>query len=61
MVKCSFCLGTVREGRGKVYVKTDGKILNFCDSKCRKNWGMGRTGKKIKWTPAHSREKGKSK
>ena len=60
MVKCSFCQGTVPEGKGKMFVKTDGKIFNFCDSKCQKNWNMKRVGKKVRWTKAFEKEKGKS-
>ena len=59
MVKCSFCLGTLPEGRGKMFVKTDGKIFHFCNSKCEKNWNMKRVGKKVKWTDAFKKEKGK--
>ena len=59
MVKCSFCAGTVPEGRGKMFVKTDGKIFYFCDSKCDKNWKMKRVGKKVRWTTAFQKESGK--
>ncbi len=52
MVKCSFCAGTLPEGRGKMFVKTDGKIFHFCNSKCEKNWNMKRLGKKTRWTEA---------
>jgi large subunit ribosomal protein L24e len=60
MVRCSFCHGTVPEGRGKMFVKTDGKIMNFCNSKCQKNWNMKRVGKKVRWTRAFAKEKGKA-
>ena len=60
MVKCSFCLDSVPEGRGKMFVKTDGKIFSFCNSKCQKNWKMKRVGKKVKWTAAYAKDKGKS-
>lgn len=59
MVKCSFCQYAVPEGRGKMFVKTDGKIFNFCNSKCEKNWKMKRVGKKVRWTQAFAKEKGK--
>ena len=49
-MKCSFCGGQIQEGRGKMYVKNDGRIFNFCNSKCHKNWTMGRQGKKTAWT-----------
>ena len=37
MVHCSFCAETLKRGTGTMYVKTDGKILYFCSSKCEKN------------------------
>ncbi len=42
----------LKEGRGKMFVKTDGKIFYFCNSKCEKNWKMKREGKKTSWTRA---------
>ena len=52
MVRCSFCSEVVKEGRGKMYVKTDGKIFYYCNSKCQKNWQKKREGKTTKWTRA---------
>jgi len=49
-MKCSFCGEQVPEGRGKLYVKNDGKVLVFCNSKCQKNWKLKREGKNVKWT-----------
>ena len=49
-MKCSFCGGKVPEGRGKMFVKLDGKVFYFCNSKCQKNARMGRQGKKTRWT-----------
>jgi len=40
----------MKEGRGKMFVKADGKVFYFCNSKCEKNWKMKREGKKTKWT-----------
>jgi len=58
MPKCSFCGGKTPEGRGKMFVRNDGKIYYFCNSKCQKNWKLGREGKSVKWTPSF--QKGKS-
>lgn len=34
-----------------MYVKTDGKILNFCSSKCNKNMlKLNRKPRDFKWT-----------
>ncbi len=49
-MKCSFCGETIPKGRGKMFVKSDGKIFYFCNSKCEKNWNLGRQGKKVRWT-----------
>ncbi len=48
--KCSFCGENIKPGRGKMFVKISGQVLNFCASKCERNWKMGRAGKKSKWT-----------
>ena len=34
--KCSFCQYDIPIGRGVMYVKKDGTILNFCTNKCKK-------------------------
>ncbi len=54
MVKCSFCGKTVTPGTGIVFVKKNGTILNFCSSKCMKNYlKLKRKPAKIKWTAKH--------
>jgi large subunit ribosomal protein L24e len=50
MVRCSFCGGNLPEGRGKMYVRNDGKVFYFCQSKCQSNWRKGREGKSVRWT-----------
>ena len=35
MVECSFCGKEITPGTGKMYVKKDGTIFNFCSSKCQ--------------------------
>jgi len=57
MPKCSFCSGKTPEARGKMFVRNDGKIFYFCNSKCHRNWKLGRKGKNVKWTEAASKEK----
>ncbi len=47
---CSFCGYEIPPGTGIMYVKTDGTILYFCSSKCRKNYLLGRNPRKLKWT-----------
>ncbi|MFW9948338.1 MAG: 50S ribosomal protein L24e, partial [Candidatus Odinarchaeota archaeon] len=33
--KCSFCGWDIPIGRGHMFVRKDGTILNFCTQKCR--------------------------
>ena len=54
MAKCSFCGGTLPEGRGKMFVKNDGRVFHFCQSKCQRNWNLNRQGKNVKWTKKHA-------
>ncbi|MEM2956591.1 MAG: 50S ribosomal protein L24 [Candidatus Pacearchaeota archaeon] len=49
MVKCSFCGKQVIQGRGIIFVELSGRVLNFCSSKCRKNFSLGREASKLKW------------
>ncbi|MDD3175188.1 MAG: 50S ribosomal protein L24e [Candidatus Nanoarchaeia archaeon] len=36
MVECSFCGKEINPGTGKMYIKKDGTVFNFCSSKCQK-------------------------
>jgi large subunit ribosomal protein L24e len=58
-MKCNFCGGKTPEARGKMFVRNDGKIFYFCNSKCHKNWKLRREGKNTKWTNAFQKEGGK--
>jgi len=47
---CSFCGEKVPKGKGKIYIKSDGKRFPYCSSKCEKNHRkLGRNPKKVKW------------
>ena len=49
-VKCNFCKKEIESGRGKMFVKVDGKVLYFCSSKCERNvLELKRNPRKIKW------------
>ena len=51
MPKCSFCDKPIEKGTGKIFVRKDGKILNFHNSKCEKNMlKLKRKARKLKWT-----------
>ncbi|MCS7368221.1 MAG: 50S ribosomal protein L24e [archaeon GBS-70-058] len=55
--RCSFCGKNVPRGEGILYVRTDGSVLFFCSSKCRKNMlYLSRSPAKVKWvTKSNSR------
>ncbi|MBI2676243.1 MAG: 50S ribosomal protein L24e [Candidatus Aenigmarchaeota archaeon] len=59
MPKCTFCSSKVKENRGKAFVRTDNIVLYFCGSKCERNFRLGRTGKRIKWTESYRKAAGK--
>ncbi|RLE39652.1 50S ribosomal protein L24e [Candidatus Woesearchaeota archaeon] len=51
MSRCDFCKKVIERGTGKIYVKSDGKILYFCSSKCEKNtFKLNRKSRETKWT-----------
>ena len=51
MPKCSFCNSDVPQGTGKIYVRKDGRIFNFCTMKCEKNLlKLKRKPANFKWT-----------
>jgi large subunit ribosomal protein L24e len=58
-MQCTFCREKIPKGRGKMWVKTTGQILYFCNSKCQNNWKLGREGKKTKWTESFRKHRGK--
>jgi large subunit ribosomal protein L24e len=55
---CSFCGNEIEPGTGKMYVKIDGTIYNFCKNKCHKNLiELHRVPRRTKWTQPYLREK----
>ncbi len=55
-MRCSFCRKEIPQGTGKVYVKKDGKILHFHNSKCEKNMLiLKRKARNLKWTDAYEK------
>ena len=62
MVGCSFCGAEIARGTGIMFVRKDGRILNFCSHKCEKNLlNLGRNLRKVKWTNEHHRLKAMAK
>lgn len=49
MVTCDFSGKEIPQGKGIMYVKSDGKVLHFFDSKCEKNYHM-RKARNVTWT-----------
>jgi large subunit ribosomal protein L24e len=48
-MKCVFCSKQQQPGQGIIFVYSDGRVIYFCSSKCRRNFRMKRDPKKIKW------------
>ena len=50
-MKCTFCGDQIERGTGKMFIKKDGKIFNFCSSKCQKNMlKLHRKPRTVGWT-----------
>jgi large subunit ribosomal protein L24e len=47
---CNFSGEEIEPGTGVMYVKRDGTVMWFKDSKARKNMKMGRNPRTVKWT-----------
>jgi large subunit ribosomal protein L24e len=57
MPKCSFSGAQLEPGTGLMYVKKDGKVLWFKNSKSMKNFlKLGRKPLKTRWTEAYRAE-----
>jgi large subunit ribosomal protein L24e len=55
---CSFCGQAIEPGTGKMYVKKDGTVFNFCSNKCKKNnIGLGRVSRRTRWTTRYGEMK----
>jgi large subunit ribosomal protein L24e len=57
--KCSFCGVQIEPGTGKMYVKKDGSTFYFCSSKCQNNFRLRRVPRKVLWTEAGRKARGK--
>lgn len=58
MAKCTFCGRLIPQGTGKMYVKSDGRIYDFCSMKCEKNLiKLNRKPRETKWTVEYRKAK----
>ena len=49
MPACSFFKKMFKEPRGLTMFTFDGRAVNYCSSKCRKNSALNRDPRKVKW------------
>ncbi|GAB6880341.1 50S ribosomal protein L24e [Halorubrum gandharaense] len=47
---CDFSGEDIEPGTGTMFVKKDGSILHFVDSKAEKNYFLGREARDLEWT-----------
>ena len=48
---CTFCGNEIEPGTGKMFIKKDGTIFNFCSMKCQKNLlKLRRVPRRVMWT-----------
>ncbi len=53
---CSFCGNEIEPGTGKMFVKIDGRVLNFCKNKCHKNMlKLKRIPRRVGWSKHYSK------
>lgn len=60
--KCSFCGNPLAAGTGKLFARTDGKLLYFCSRRCEKNMlKLNRKPREVRWTLPARIARGKAK
>ncbi|ELZ07081.1 50S ribosomal protein L24E [Halovivax asiaticus JCM 14624] len=54
---CDYTGEEIEPGTGIMYVRTDGTVLHFVDSKAEKNYHLGREPRDLEWTEEGRRGK----
>ncbi len=58
MAKCDFCGKVYEKGTGKLFIRDNGKLINFCTGKCEKMMLVyKKKGREQKWTTTYHEEK----
>jgi large subunit ribosomal protein L24e len=53
---CDYTGDDIEPGTGTMFVKTDGTVLHFKDSKAEKNYLLGREARDLEWTTTGRRQ-----